>query len=577
MTAAERKTILNAIKLHLDDGTSEAAACDAAGVSVGWWRRWHGRLEEAGLDGLADLPRSGRPSSVRVSADDAAMLRAAYLQSNRGKGAGSMSMAARNLAYRNALAPELCAEILKPRASKHQLPREVIRAMRSAPAEVARYRDPKAGQNDGIYTPGWLRMATDGSRRLLPGERQVWDDASVNVGVVVPWTRGGDACSDKFGVRVARFQLLLGIDCATDFVCGYGYVMRGNDAYNGGDAVRAMHGAWSLTGKAPREVVLEGGAWQSAKMIDFLNAAGVRQISAKGRPNQKLVEGFFSRLWTALSLELPAHGQVGRFRGEMAAENTAWMRCREGRADPRDYFPMLDDFLEALDKAIEFVNADQVESRVYGNWRPVEAQIGWQENAITLPAGLWRHALPVDEVRKCRRNGQVQLRTDSPFGFPHDYVFSATDLYRFDGAEIRIQFDPHLVSSGAVLTLPRAWHEYPAGYVISESAQCISPAPDMQAVTGWMDNREAARAVKRSSRALVATSVAAFDPRKKQPAKSTIARGVSPKVAVLDYATGTAAHVEEGEDALETIRRSRQTAALATDWAKLEEEAGIIA
>lgn len=62
----------------------------------------------------------------------------------------------------------------------------------------------------------------------------VWDDASVNVGVVVPWTRGGDKCSDRFGVRVARFQLLLGIDCATDFVCGYGYVMRGNDAYNGG-------------------------------------------------------------------------------------------------------------------------------------------------------------------------------------------------------------------------------------------------------------------------------------------------------------------------------------------------------
>ena len=105
--------------------------------------------------------------------------------------------------------------------------------MRSAPAEVARYRDPKAGQNDGIYTPGWLRMATDGSRRLLPGERQVWDDASVNVGVVVPWTRGGDACSDKFGVRVARFQLLLGIDCATDFVCGYGYDPAKGDPDNG--------------------------------------------------------------------------------------------------------------------------------------------------------------------------------------------------------------------------------------------------------------------------------------------------------------------------------------------------------
>ena len=34
---------------------------------------------------------------------------------------------------------------------------------------------------------------------------------------------------------------------------------------------------------------------------DFLAASGVQLISAKGRPNQKLVEGWFNRLWTVLS------------------------------------------------------------------------------------------------------------------------------------------------------------------------------------------------------------------------------------------------------------------------------------
>ena len=99
---------------------------------------------------------------------------------------------------------------MKPRASKHTLPREIIKALRSSTAEVARYRDVKSGQNDGIYTPGWLRMKDDGSSRLEPGVQQVWDDASINAGVIVPWTRGGDKCADKYQVRVARFQLLLG-------------------------------------------------------------------------------------------------------------------------------------------------------------------------------------------------------------------------------------------------------------------------------------------------------------------------------------------------------------------------------
>ena len=101
MTSKQRKTILNTIQRDIDMGDSTlVAACMRAGVSVAWYRRWHGRMAEAGLDGLADLPRSGRPPVCLVNQEDADKLRAAYLKSNRGQGVGSMSMSARNLAYR---------------------------------------------------------------------------------------------------------------------------------------------------------------------------------------------------------------------------------------------------------------------------------------------------------------------------------------------------------------------------------------------------------------------------------------------------------------------------------------------
>lgn len=238
---------------------------------------------------------------------------------------------------------------------------------------------------------------------------------------------------------------------------------------------------------------------------------------------------------------------------------------------------MLDEFLAALDAAIEFVNADVIESRQYGHWRPVERQAGWEENALALPTGLWRYALPVDEVRRCRRGGQVRVRTMSPFGFAHDYIFAAPDLYRFEGADLRVQFDPHLISCGAVLTLPRRFQEWPAGYVVAEAAECISTAPDVFASLGWLDNRDAARAVKRASRALVATSVAAFDPRRKEPARHTVAQGEAPREAVAAYVSGEAANVASDTDALEAIRRSRRKEALELDWAEAEAAAGIIA
>ena len=437
-------------------------------------------------------------------------------------------------------------------------------------ALVERYRDARAGQNDGIYAPGWLRMREDGSRRLLPGERQVWDDASVNVGVVVPWPRGGDKCSDRFGVRVARFQLLLGLDCATDHVAGYAFVCRPSDAYGAGDVVRALHGVWQRAGFAPAEIVLEGGAWQAERTLQFLAKAGVRRVSAKGRPNQKLVEGFFNRLWTTMSWKLPPGGQVGRFRGEMRRETQLLMAAQAGRLDPRTVFPSYETFHKALAESIDYLEDEWIESRQYGKWRPLEAYraVNAAENGRTLPADLWVHALP--EVAECtvRRGGMVHARATSPHGTVCDYDFAWEAGFEAEGRRVRVRFDPWNIAAGGVV------EDAATGKILAQDVPCLSPVPCLGAARGFWDARAAFRQVRSASRSTILESVRALDER---PSGRTVPAG-----AILHTVRGLspltkAPHLEEDEDAAAAMLRAFGPDAGATDWAALEEEAGVIA
>jgi len=524
-TAVNRAITIQTIRAAVESGTGLRGACAEAGVSVQWFNRWNGRFLTAGVDGLHDLPRSGRPPCCVLTDDDKKALRSAYLRSNLRDRAGSMTLAARMCAKDGKLSAPVAEAILRPRSSKHCLPLDIKRAVRASAAEVARYRDPDSGLNDGQYTPGWLRMSDDGSRRLCPNERWVGDDASVNVGVCVPWERGGDKCSNKFKVRVARFQLLALIDCATDFCVGYSYVLRSNDAYTAADVVNMMWRVATLRGGMPYGMVCEGGSWQAERTVNFLKSSGCQLISAKGRPNQKLIEGWFNRLWSVMSIRLPAYGQIGRKRGEMAKENDLWMRCRKGIEDPRKHFPMLSEFYSALDSSIDYCNTEVTgPTRNYGSWIPAESYAAKSGafpamDLLPLAAGIRRYALPVRERRIVRRGGMAFVRAVSPLGFSHEYAFAMRDGAMFDGAPAFVSFDPSDPQAGAVFELAEHWHDLRAGRVLDESAVCISSAPVLDRTqsgfwhVGFLDPRREAAAVKRNSRALVGTRVAAFDER----------------------------------------------------------------
>jgi hypothetical protein len=411
---------------------------------------------------------------------EALHLRARYVRSNLRDNAGSMTYAARSAARDpgSPLRPETRAAILAPRASKHSLPVEVRRAMRAAPAVVSMYRHPERARLDGAHAVSCLRMVreADGTlRRLRPGERQSWDDASINFCCVVPWPWGGDRCSDRWGVRVGRFQLLAGIDDATDFCPGFSYVIRMRDSYRAEDVVAAMFRTWR-SAYMPERVVLEGGAWQSERAMAFIRESGAGWESARGRPHSKLIEGFWHRLWTPLSER--SCGQIGRYRGEMEREKDLWMRAQAGSLDPRRAFPALAEALDAIEWSIGYVNQERVESREYGAWVPAEAHAAGLA-AVPRPAVrpdiAWL-AWPERHTRTVRR-GMLVASALSPLGHVRRYCFAGEALLPFEGAPVTLSFDPWANPVVAAVQLASHWQEHRQGLTIATDLESVGADP----------------------------------------------------------------------------------------------------
>lgn len=426
---------------------------------------------------VPDPARRGRPAQCEPTAEDLQKLRAVYVRTNRARDAGSKVGAARLLARAGELSDETTAAILKPRSSK-ALPK-CVRDQMSVPLDLIRHhRSPKDAKLSGFYVPGSLRMVRDedGLRRLRPGERQSWDDATINFGVCVPWPWGGDRCADRWGVKLGRFQLLAAIDDASDFCPGYTYVMRPEQSYRAEDTAAAQFRLWRDVYR-PERAVLEGGVWQCARAREFYQAAGIEVEDATGRPHSKLIEGWFGRLWTPLSL---GAGQVGRYRGEMERETRIYLKCRDGRANPADAFPMLDQALRDLDLAIGHLNAELVVSPKYGRWVPQELHRDGLERAARprLDSGLGYLAAPIREERTVRRN-MVAVTCPGPFGGSFPYHFASDSMWEFEGCRTTVYFDPYDSPLRATVTLAQEFRGLRPGHVIAAEALCLDDAPEV--------------------------------------------------------------------------------------------------
>lgn len=334
--------------------------------------------------GDGDAKGPGRPRSVVLSGDERALVARRIATANSGKGRVSATAGARRAAED---IPHL-ADALARRSCKHSLPEEVLEIARSVRAVVPYGRDARNLRGFGGAT-GHVRMHPGGHRRLRAGEQFSFDDATINVAVCVPWPVGGDTCEDRFGVRVGRFQLLLCHDDASSYVPAYVYQIRKKDSYRAEDAVSLFTGVCRDVCR-PDRAVFEGGVWQKGRMTAAREAMGVALVDAKGRPNQKLVENLFNRLWTQLAMELPG-ADLARFRGETDATTKLYLKCREGKLDPRKHFPLLGEVLAGVDACLARLNHEVIQSREYGRWIPAQR---WAEDLAAHP----RACVSEDEV-----------------------------------------------------------------------------------------------------------------------------------------------------------------------------------
>ena len=566
---------------------------EAVGVSLATLTRLMALYKAGGEAAL--LPKtanSGRRPLVELTAQEQAVLQRRYLKTNLSKGCGSKSRAARRLAMdpdaplreetRNAILYKGGDPANGPRSTKQDITRSIRRAMDLPKPLFRRHRDAKAAALAGLHTPGRLRRSHDLTRRLWAGETFSVDDGTQNHGFVIPWPWGGDPCSDRYGVRLGRYQTLLFQCHGSSYVPSREVVIRPQQSYRREDQTGVVY-RFLRDICIPSELVLEGNWDVNEDILELCRVCGVMPVSARGRPHQKLVENFWNNLWTEMSHH---DGMVGRYRGEHRETTELYLRCRAGRADPREHFMDLRRFLDVLDDAIRTLNHERVESQIYGKWIPAER---WAADEAQFPRRVmeaqmsWMLA-PVREVRQVRA-GAVRVRATSPLGENQEYTFAADELWALEGRKVKVHFDPWEDCPAATILAAEPFAEWRQGDVVCRRAPFIGALPALRRTPeGWTVEMMAgdAAAVKRRQTQMVRREYQVLVPGASHKSLSDV-RGPDGSRLVVDGATPDGATVEISGGRAEALQEVRRQAASVRreevdleDLARFEAEQGVL-
>ena len=188
LSAGERRTLNNRargaktayrdwlraqIVLAAARGRANARIAADLGVSADTVRKWRGRFAARGLDGLKDLPRSGRPR--RISALDRAAVVALACQ----------LPAATGVPLARWSGPELAAEITKAGLAGPISPSSVLRILAEHPLKPWQYqswlfpRDPGFAAKATVILD--LYQGYYQGKRLRPGDRIICVDAKPSI------------------------------------------------------------------------------------------------------------------------------------------------------------------------------------------------------------------------------------------------------------------------------------------------------------------------------------------------------------------------------------------------------------
>jgi transposase len=170
---AHRDWLRAQIVLAAARGRASARIAADLHVSVDTVRKWRGRFAARGLDGLADLPRSGRPR--RISALDRAAVVALACQ----------LPAATGVPLARWSGPELAAEITKAGLASPISPSSVLRILAEHPIKPWQYqswispRDPDFAAKATVILD--LYQGFYQGKRLRPGDRILSVDAKPSI------------------------------------------------------------------------------------------------------------------------------------------------------------------------------------------------------------------------------------------------------------------------------------------------------------------------------------------------------------------------------------------------------------
>lgn len=383
--------------------------------------------------------------------------------------------------------------LAREREGKDLVPERIARQITSSAAVVRQHRNPTEAGLHYLSSPGsimWTNDTQTGERRFTrAGDWIEADDGSVNFPVCVPWTMGGCPCSDKFGVKVGRFQFLRPIDAGSRFRPGFLYVARPRGSYRREDVLALMRLVCRAHG-VPRGWRFERGTWESNMVKEAVRLLG-SHLQTVYSPRQKpFVEGGFNQDWTKLSVHFP-NADIGRFMGETEEANDFLTKCKKGTQDPRKNFPMLAEALAAFDAITKEENRTPVNSANWGRWIPEER---WNAHLLESPlrpldAGSdWIFHPYVREwtVKGMLVGGRVPLFEE--VSVPFD--FSASWLPNFDGAKVRVHFDPTEARCVGTVVYLEGGHGINAkrGDILGTALQINETAGYARLVMGWGDD-----------------------------------------------------------------------------------------
>ena len=452
---------------------------------------------EAGLRALEPKTANcGRRPSVVLDDEEEAEAKRLYVVT------GSKTTALRLLANSSLCREEVAEVILKKRTSKHTLTKS-LRAQIDVPQAVIDYhKSPTRVRHNAFINPRTLSYvdAMGTERRLTPGDLFERDDMSNNFLCWVPWPWGGDPCSDRYGVRIARGQNLLMIDVASLYFTSFNFLIRMRDSYRADDIWQWVHhtyqdigmprigerwerGTWaSRKLRGDEEAVIEAGHTDETQRLGGMSALGLRVIESQS-PTTKIIENRFNFFQTVCST---IRGQIGRKRGEMERIQKIWTACRNGHRDPRDYFLSFDEACAQIEAKLHYCNSEPVEGELYHG---IPAQM-WAEGIAAQPlkkidpAKAWLFAR--DKRTITASKSHLHIRYTRPDGSRGGWWFFHEDLYRYEGMKVSAYFDEYHVESGATLVVAEGRD---AGKVLGQS-ELIAGCPQFALGVNEVSDRD---------------------------------------------------------------------------------------